>query len=352
MEAPRPSARRRPVTLDEIAAASGVSRPTASVILNGAKSGTRISPATSRRVLDVAKARGYRPNPIAQHLATGKANRIGFYSGRSKLDCRNAFFAEILGGVFEGAAEFGFDTLMHTSSVSELQIIDLVRAHSVDGLIVYATIGDPILPLLGDLHVPAVSVADEIAGIPSVLVDDQQGGALLAAHLLSLGHRHALVKQSPLPPPSAVARVRSFTETFEQASAQVTQGLESWDGPSLSDKDRRLLSGPNRATAVMAWSDAVAETIVLHLLDLGFSVPGDVSVVGFDGFDLAKLPRRRLTTIRAPWADSGREAVHMLHSQLVGEEVPDVKVLPVTLCEGDTTGVRSVSLGANALHPI
>lgn len=338
MEIRRLPVRRRSVTLEEVAQAAEVSRPTASVILNGARSGTRISDATRQRVLGMAATMGYRPNPIAQSLATGRANRIGFYSGRARLDCRNPFFAEMLGGVFDGTEALGFDTLVHTTGVSESRMIDLVRGHALDGLIVYATPGDPILPLLGELRVPAVAIADAISGIPSVTVDDSYGGMKLAEYLCSINHRHVLVKQAPFPPPSAIARVEAFANTCESAGVRVTRSLEIWDGGGLSDEELKTLTeGNDRATAVMAWSDAVAETVYENLIRVGLSVPGHVSVVGFDGFRHRHPPRCDLTTVRAPWASAGRGAVRLVHAQLSGESVPPLTVLPVALHIGDTT---------------
>jgi LacI family transcriptional regulator len=282
---------------------------------------------------------GYRPNAIAQNLATGRANRIGFYSGRARLDCRNPFFAEVLGGVFDGAEELGIDTLVHTSGASEGRIIDLVRGHTLDGLIVYAAPGDPILRLLGGLHVPAVAIADEIEGLPSVAVDDHSGGMLLAGHLASLGHGHVLVKQSPAPPRSAIKRVQAFREGCESAGMRVTQGYETWDGAGLNEEELRAVSeGPERVSAVMAWSDAVAELVCEHLQRVGIRVPYDVSVVGFDGFRHRHPPRYDLTTIEAPWALAGREAVRLANAQIAGDPIPEITVLPVTLHAGNSSG--------------
>lgn len=338
MESYRAIPRRRAVTLQEVANAAGVSSSAASVILNGAKSGTRVSKETQKNVLEVANRMGYRPHAVAQSLATGRTNRVGFYSGRSRLDCRNLFCAEILGGVFEGAEELGLDTIIHTSGRSEGRMAGLVRGQTMDGLIIYASQGDPILALLSDLLIPAVAIADEVKGIPSVVVDDWEGGKLLAQHLAALKHRHVLIKQSPQPPPSAISRVTSFSQTCVQLGVKVTLGEESWNGDALNPSDFRVLTeGPGKATAVMAWSDAVAETVCESLEKADLRVPEDIAVVGFDGFPYQNAPLFDLTTIRAPWNEVGREAVRLLARLIAGESVPPVTKLPVTFYQGDTT---------------
>jgi LacI family transcriptional regulator len=326
------------VTLEEVAFAAGVSRPTASVIVNGARSGTRISAATREKVLRCAAEMGYRPNVVAQHLATGRANRIGFYSGRARLDCRNPFFAEILGGVFEGAEELGLDTIIHTSGVSREKITDLVRGLTLDGLVVYACPGDPILDLLGDLRIPCVATADEIENLPSVTADDRGGGAILANHLYDLGHRHILVKQSPWPPPSSLTRVAAFVETCDRLGMRVSRGEEIWPRGGVTEMELQLLKAPSEpVTAVMAWSDAVAESICDHLVSIGIKIPDDISVVGFDGFAYRHASKYNLTTIRAPWMQVGHESVRLLRAQILGEQIPLRTTLDVMLHQGQTT---------------
>lgn len=331
--------RQRSITLQEVARAAGVSSSAASVILNGAKSGTRVSSATQRSVLEVAKRLGYRQQAEALSRATGSSGRIGVYSGQNRLDSRNSFFAEVLGGVFDGAQDLGLDTVVHTSGVEEARLIDLVKSRSLDGLIIHPIAGDPIVPLLSKLLVPAVAIADSLETLPSVVVDDVGGGTLLAQHLASLGHRHVLVKQSNISRLSAIARVAAFSQTCTRLGVKVTARFEIIDGSGgVNAADLRLLTeGPDRATAVMAWSDSVAESVCLGLDEVGIAVPGSVSVVGFDGIGHHFSPRYDLTTICAPWAAVGREAVRQLSSMILGGPVSMRTTLPVSFHHGNTT---------------
>lgn len=326
-------------TLKDVAHSVGVSESTASVILNGARSGTRVSAETRKAVLEAAKRLGYRPNAHARSLQTGFSNRIGIYSGRSQLDSRNAFFAELLGGVFEAAAGQGKNTVVHTSGGGLENMLDLVSNRAVDGIIVHPGPDDPLLAVLGELRVPAVAVADRISALPSVCVDDRAGGALLAQHLSQLGHRHVLLKQAWWPAPSAVDRMSAF---FETAARLGVVAIQRQEDPSdlevlMPEEMEMLTRGRDRVTAIFAWCDRSAERICRRLEQIGVDVPGEVAVIGFDGFHHGYLPRYDLTTIRAPWAEVGRHAVEILEALIAGQSVAAVTTVPVEFVRGATT---------------
>ncbi len=329
----------RSVTLQEVAKAAGVSASAASAVLNGAKSGTRVSAATQRTLIEAAKRLNYRPHGVAQSLATGRSGRLGIYSGQTRLDIRNSFFAEVLTGVFESAEQFRLDTVVHTSGNDEARLVDLVRGHSLDGLIVHPAPDDPILSLLCDLQVPAVLIADARDDFPSITVDDHTGGTLLAEHLISKGHKHVMVKQSCPARRSATDRIAAFTETCHLRGVRVTESIEGSGGETgLDASDIDVLTrSRDRATAVMGWSDFVAETICRDLEAAGVSIPGDVAVVGFDGFEHRFTPKFNVTTIVAPWVAVGLAAVQQLHALILAEAVPIMTTLPVSIRVGNTT---------------
>ena len=330
---------RHQVTLNDVAKAAGTSQSAASVVLNDARSGTRVSPERRRAVLEAAQRLGYRPNALARSLTTGRTHRIGVYSGRSRLDSRNSFYAELLGGVLVAAGEFRYNTMIHSSGWDLDGLLDLVSNRALDALIVHAAGDDKIIPLLGELRVPAVAVADPIDNLPTVVVDDAKGGELQAYHLASLGHRHVLVKQCGNLVHSANIRMASFIQTAEQLGIEVSKRYETFDEDyGLDRSDIHALSfGPDRATAVVGWSDDVAHRVCDHLDKLGFSVPKDVAVVGFDGMVHSFTPRHVLTTIRAPWAKVGSTAVSLLHALIEGESIPALTILPVEFVLGATT---------------
>jgi DNA-binding LacI/PurR family transcriptional regulator len=246
---------------------------------------------------------------------------------------------ELLGGIFEAAGEYRQNTTIHSSGKDLDGLLDLVSNRSLDALIVHAGDDDPIIPLLGELRIPAVAVADRIERLPSVVVDDAAGGELQAFHLNSVGHRHVITKENPDPVSSAVIRMASFCGTAEKLGMKVSRRTETRDQNfGLGPVDIELLTlGSDRATAVVGWSDHVAQRICDRLDSLGFSVPKDVAVVGFDGTEHACTPRHVLTTIRAPWAKVGGTAVALLNQLIEGDSVSAVTTLPVEFILGATT---------------
>jgi len=330
---------RHQVTLQDIAKLAGVSQSAASVVLNGARSGTRVSAEKRRSVLEAAAQMGYRPNAVARSLITGRTHRIGFYTGQFSLSPGNYFFTDLLGGVFRGAADIGVNTMIHTSGRGENQLLDLVSNRSVDGLVVHATENDPILPLLGELRIPAVAVVDRIDGLPSVVADDRGGGTVLAQHLATLGHRHVLVKETREGQRSAIDRMSAFKREADRLEIRTTTSRSINTGAEGLDLDdiQILTGGTDRATAVAGWSDFIAERVCDKLLSIGVLIPGSVAVVGFDGFDVMSQPRFRLTTVRANWSKVAQKAAHVLNALILGEDVPAVTTIPIEFVRGNTT---------------
>jgi len=330
---------RTKVTLKDVARMAGVSESLASFVLNGSKSGTRVSAETRALVISTAMDLGYRPNANARTLNTGKSNRIGFYSGRDKLDSRNCFFAEILGGMFDCCHAHRMNTVVHSSGERKDLLLDLVSDMSIDGLVVFAGQSDPILPLISEMCVPAIAVADKIDGLPAVCVDDREGGFLQAKHLHARGHRNVLIKQSSSNPSSSVERVEAFIQRASELGMRTTVRVESDAHPlGLDEIDMHLLTkASDRITAVVGWNDITAIRACHVLNQNGLRIPEDVAVVGFDCFEQFIIPKYWLTSIRAPWSEVGKLAVESLIRLINNKPVPFIQTVPVSLRHGDTT---------------
>jgi DNA-binding LacI/PurR family transcriptional regulator len=320
-------------------------------VLNGSRSGTRVSTETRSAVIEAAKVMGYRPNAVARSLNTGRSHQFGVYSGRADLDSRNAFVSETLGGMFDAAREHEMNTVIHTSGTRDDLLLELVSNRALDGLVVFPRPNDPILSLLGELNVPAVGIADTLPGLPSVCVDDRAGGRLQAEHLWSLGHRHALYRHPLVAPPSAIQRLAGFLDAANSFGMEVTVHEDDALAPrGVTELNLEILTRrQNRATALVGWNDGTAEMSWRTLVAKGVRVPEDVSIVGFDGFEWSFFRSEVLTSIKAPWAQAGRVAVNTLMDMLLGKPVPLARVLPVTLTAGTTTA--PIDLGRDARCP-
>jgi DNA-binding LacI/PurR family transcriptional regulator len=236
-----------------------------------------------------------------------------------------------------GAAEVGVNLVIHSTGKTTDQLLDLVSSRSVDGIVVHCTEDDPIVRILEDFKIPAVSFADRVPGISAVVVDDAAGGVLQAHHLAKCGHRHALVKRSPHTTTSGTARVNAFRERWTSMGLKVTE-IGNPSHYELDPEEIDILTAMNdRATCLVAWNDVVAESACRTLDDLGVQIPQEVAIIGFDGIEQPERQRYELTTIKAPWGEVGRTAAKQLKDLIDGKPCPPVTKLPVAFLRGKTT---------------
>lgn len=287
---------------------------------------------------EVALRLNYRPNGLAQSLVSGTTGRVGFYTGHSRLDARNYFFAELIGGAMAGCSEVGVNLLIHTTGSSHKDLVHLVANRAIDGLVVHLRNEDPLLPVLRELKVPAISVADRVAGsgVPSVMVDDRSGGRLQAKLLAQLGHKKVLYRKSGGGYSSAAHRFESFLEASDALGIEVLCVERFSEDVELTPEEWEILNRPEGPKAVVAWEDGVARRIVSQLQDRGIRVPEDCVVIGFNGIPLEFPSKIELTTIRAPWYEVGRQAIRNVMRLAAGEPVAAETVLPVDLVRGST----------------
>ena len=291
---------RRPTIVD-VAAASGVSKSTVSNVMRGAAG---VSSDARARVLAAVETLGYRPNAAARSLVQRRTNLIGVVV----WDLANAFDAELVKRLEQHAAESGYTTVVcNTGGHPELEAsrIDALLEQRVDGIALVDFTGDRAVlsRLLAD-RVPVVMVSCWADYADCVAVDDQAGVELAVRHLAELGHeRIGYVDQ---PTMEATTR-RGRAEAFERALAR--RGLPvRW----MFSEDT-VETGP---TALVAATDHIAVRLMERLEASGVSVPGDVSLVGFDGIAIGALARIALTTIAQPAAELAREGVALLRNRI------------------------------------
>ncbi len=325
-------------TLDDIASLAGVSRMAVSVVLNGSRSGTRVSQATRQHILDIAKKLNYRPNSLARSLARRATHIFGFYSGFDYFDARNPFIAELTAGLLEECARSKRDLLLHTlfrgQNISGLY--DEMLSGKIDGLIIWSPDDDPLVTLLRDSHLPVVSVVESIPPFPSVGVAEHSGSYQLGQYLYDQGHRSILYLTLNSPSKSRLRRLEGMRElAVERGMEFQIQADPTWEEWS---KSLSKSNSPNsRPTAIACWNDIAAYQALSYCRRSGLNTPKDIAIVGFDGIKSPIELDMRLTTVRAPWAQVASTAVTYLVDLLEGKEVPTETKLPVELILGDTT---------------
>jgi LacI family transcriptional regulator len=330
------------MTLKDIANVVNVSPFTVSVVLNGARSNTRVSAATRERIITAARDMGYHPNSLARALRRSSTNIIGLYFGYGHLEPHDPFHAEVLTGLQRGCESCEMDLMIHYSfyrySVDE--VFAELAGGKIDGLVLIASPNDPLVARLYGSNLRFVAMTDVIPNVPSVIADDRAGSIQIADHLAERGHRTILYRTCPGESDSARRRETAFVRAAEGHGMAVVVGrTEDWKG-GVSPQEASLLQDrqENGITAAVCWGDPSAYMLMSYAKSKGIRVPEDLAVVGFNGIELPFEPARTLTTVRANWAKVAQTAVQLLVNQLEGEpEIPSLTVLPVEFLPGETT---------------
>jgi LacI family transcriptional regulator len=330
----------RSVTIVEVAKQAGVSNATVSAVLSANKSNMRISGATQQRVREVARRMGYRPNAVARSLLRKYTNIIGLYCGYGYLDTTLPFFAEVVGGLQKGCDAHRKDLLLHGAFLErpvETIYSELVDGR-IDGLIVYASLEDPLSKELAASHLPVIAIVDALPLLPSVRVDDARGPQMLVEYLHNKGHDRLLYWDTHRRMTASNCRHRAFRMAAQERGVCVIEFEEANQSQSATELIAawRLLPAAERPTTIACWNDATAYKLLAQCQIQGIRVPDDLAVTGYDGMPSPFGTAWRLTTVRAPWSDVTRVAISLLVSQLEGQMPPDETVLPVEFIPGAT----------------
>jgi DNA-binding LacI/PurR family transcriptional regulator/signal transduction histidine kinase len=230
---------------------------------------------------------------------------------------------------------------------------DLASPENVDGLVAMSGslgqfIGPEQLRYFYERYHPMAmtSIAMALDGIPSVLVDNQNGMRKAVTHLIEVhGLRRIAFIRGPEGSPEAEQRYQTYTEVLAQHGLPLDPALVA-SGNFLSPSGEeaiRLLLDERKADleAVVSANDEMALGALAALRERGIRVPDGVSVVGFDDIEEARFAAPPLTTIRQPLYEQGRRAAEMLLALLAGEDVPERVMLPTELVVRRSCGCLS-----------
>ena len=333
------------ITAKDLARELNLSQPTVSRILSG-DSNHRAASATRERVMEAARRLGYQPNAVASSLRRGRTDIIGLHTSYD-YDVRNDFLGAIVGSLQVGCSAHSLDILLHSalSGVPAREMFGKLRDGRIDGLILHAESGDPLVSLLRKSNFPVVVVADPLPGMAAVTSDDENGMALLIEHLWERGYRR-FAFLAPEQIPASVERRRVAFNTQLQAREVPERSRPTFSidfEQSTPVLDKLLAFAGGQPLAVCCWNDRTAYNLLHACTQKGVEVPATLAVTGFDGFADTKLPARQLVTAACPWEAVAQTALEMLLKRIDArqrkEPVPNPEEirLPVHLRSGDTT---------------
>jgi len=350
-------------TLAQVAARAGVSVSTASLAFSG--SGP-VSAPTRERVLAAARELDFTgPDPRGRSLRQGRSGIIGvIMEERVSTAFRDPLRIAVLDGIAQETTSQGHGLLLLSDIGASA---DAIGTATMDAAILFGFSSriDPTVDLLRRRGLPVVAVGGPDHGLLTISIDDEAASATAARHLADLGHREVAIVALPLVnvdptagrtepfhdraaafgPSTAGGRAESggtirprdsLTPAAERAGT-VTVTLDRLRGvrsvhpdsggvvAAASSVDEGMIAGhalladpARRPTAVIAQSDLLAAGVIKAAQELGISVPGDLSVIGFDGIALDRIIPQDLTTMVQPAADEGRAAGRAVMELLEG----------------------------------
>ena len=330
------------VSLNDIAARIGISKYSVSRALTG-KPG--VSDATRQRVLRVAHEMGYVHAALERRAADSGDRPVVLLIPLQDVEDAEFWMGVIAGAVSE-ATELGYTFATRPIDTAD----DGARAPTtlVQGVIVAGSKARAALRPYLEAGVPAslVTYPTPLEPFDAVHAADWEGGAMVAKHLVELGHeRLAYVTEGP-EKPSFAARARGFRETATAGSGvDVVELHIDRDEPGLSfERAYAVLAEDGRApTGLLASTDSIAFAVAAALGRLGLVVPQDVSLVGFNDAVGSSRFVPKLTTLRIPTVDIGAAAMRFLHERIEGARTPArrLEFAPMFVLRESTAGFRA-----------
>ncbi|WP_292932861.1 substrate-binding domain-containing protein [Noviherbaspirillum sp.] len=332
------------MNLKNLARTLGISETTVSRALNGYP---EVSERTRQRVLEAARAAGYRPNPMARSLAVGRSNMVGMISPLSANDMFDPMFADIINGMSEALEARQMDlVIVPVSSANELRAYEhMLQGRRVDGLVVSRTrIHDERIALLASHGLPFVAHGRTQLNAPHAWFDyDNEAGMRLAVErLLSLGHQRIGLISADLDMNFACQRHASFVTAIQAAGLSVSPDYlidKVLDRRAAYQAMKQLLDASPRPTAVVVDNQMSGVGAVRALLDSGIRIGKDISLIVW-GVMEDSLAGYNVTTVDQPHPDrAGAKMIEMLLSILDGTPPQQLQELwqPVLLA-GETVG--------------
>lgn len=330
------------VTITDVAARAGVAISSVSSALNGRPG---VSEQTRQKIVEAAQELGFVPSMRGKSLAGKKTFAVGLVVHRDpdvlELD---PFFGAFINGIESWIDERDFALVLQTSpdAAGTLERYRrLAAGRRVDGVFLNEIeIDDPRVALVQELGLPAVGINPD-AGfpLPSVRQDHAAGIAALIAHLVGLGHRSIGFVGGP--PRFIHSRQREAAWRTALAGhgiepGPVVDGSFTYEGGI--EAATTMLAAPARPTAVVCANDLSAMGFMSQAQHLGYDIPGDLSVSGYDGIQLSEYLRPSLTTIQTQPRLTGREAGRLLLEVIDGGMPADVDIPSATLVVRASTG--------------
>jgi LacI family transcriptional regulator len=317
-------------TIYDVAREAGVSMATVSRVVNG---NPNVKPSTRKKVLEAIERLGYRPNAVARGLASKKTTTVGVIIP----DISSIFFAELARGIEDIATMYKYNIILCNSDQNkekEIHLLNTLLGKQVDGIVFMGgKITEEHVEEFKRASVPIVLAAtvDEQHETPSVNIDYEHAIYDGIKSFIDKGHQKIAMISGPFEDPiNSTKKFQGYRKALEEAGLEVEDqyvvvGDYTYD--SGLEAMEAFLQLEDKPTAVFAATDEMALGAVHGAQDQGYTVPGDVEVMGFDNTRLATMIRPTLSTVVQPMYDIGAVAMRLLTKYMNKESVEDKTVI-------------------------
>jgi DNA-binding LacI/PurR family transcriptional regulator len=308
-----------------------LSQTTVSLVMNNSPSAKSIPQETRNRVLEAAERLNYRPNYFARSLRQSRSMSVGVLAP----DLSEGYFTRVMSGVVQEltAAHYFYFTACHDWKRELIEKYPrMLVERAVDGFLLLNTPADQI-----EVPVPVVAISahSPVENVTNIVLDHQRAVEHALAHLHSLGHRRVAFMRGPRAIPDSEFRWESIQLVARDMKLKIDPSLViGIDSAGWSMKDgyhpmapeigyrpmQALLEKTRDFTAIFCFNDIAAIGAIRALKDAGLTVPGDVSVVGFDDIQSAAYSTPSLTTVRQPLLEMGKRGAQVLLERIANRE--------------------------------
>ncbi|HEV2485888.1 MAG TPA: LacI family DNA-binding transcriptional regulator [Terracidiphilus sp.] len=339
------------VNLRMLAEHLNLSQTTVSLVLNDSPSAKSIPQETRKRVQEAAEKLNYRPNYFARSLRQSRSMSVGVLAP----DLSEGYFTRVMSGVVEelSAAHYFYFTACHDWKRELIEKYPrMLVERAVDGFLLLNTPADQIA-----VPVPVVAISAHSAGenLTNIVLDHHLAVEQALTHLHALGHRRIAFMRGPRAIPDSEFRWEAIQQMAREMELKLDPALviridsAGWSmktgyhpmAPEIGYKPMQaLLERTRDFSAIFCFNDIAAIGSIRALKDAGLSVPGDVSVVGFDDIQSAAYSTPSLTTVRQPLTEMGKRGAQVLLERIANreKEFPAEIVMVPELVVRESTG--------------
>ncbi|WP_416307925.1 LacI family DNA-binding transcriptional regulator [Neptunicella sp. SCSIO 80796] len=319
-------------TIYQVSELAGVSLATVSRVINGV---TPVSEKTREKVLEAMDKLNYRPNSIAQSLASNKTDTIGYVVP----ELHGSFFGSMMSGsdkVLRSSGKHMFIAPGHSNEKDEKEAIEILIGRRCDALILHLeAISDDYLIELAKENIPFVVVNRYIEAISEhcISMDNKLGGYLATQALVKQGHNQVAYIAGSLWKADARERLEGHKQALREAGIDFDETLMyegDFQGHAGEEGIKALFSQGKQFTAVACANDEMASGAINAIREQDLLIPEDISVVGFDNVEYSNYLTPKLTTIHYPMEDIGKMAASWILNKVYGNRTMELThiVLP------------------------